>query len=80
MIWGLPVSLFAVMMMAVIGSLLVVIFSFSFAVIISVVVLNSVLYIGLTRVSSNPQLLHYSKVFPKMITFKRSSNIHYEQD
>ncbi|MEP6262863.1 MAG: hypothetical protein ABJ092_14900 [Gillisia sp.] len=78
MIWGLPISMFALMMIAVIGSLLVIIFSFSFAMIISVVVLNAVLYISLTRISANPQLLQYSKVFPKIITLKRSTGIDYE--
>ncbi len=80
LIWGLPVSLFALMMIAVIGSLLVIIFSFSFAVIISVVVLDSLLYISLTKVSANPRLLQYSKVFPKVITAKRSIPNYYEQD
>lgn len=78
MIWGLPISMFALMMIAVIGSLLVIIFSFSFAMIISVVVLNAVLYISLTRISANPQLLQYSRVFPKIITLKRSTGIDYE--
>jgi hypothetical protein len=41
LIWGLPISLFALMMVAVIASLLVIIFSFSFAVVISVFILNT---------------------------------------
>ena len=41
LIWGLPISLFALMMVAVIASLLVIIFSFSFAVVISVFILNA---------------------------------------
>lgn len=80
MIWGLPVSMFVLMMIAIIGSLLVIIFSFSFTVVISVVVVNSFLYISLTKVSANPQILHYSKVFPKVITLKKSTRIYYEQD
>lgn len=79
-IWGLPISLFALMMIAVVGSLLVIIFSFSFTVVITVFVLNAVLYISLTRLSANPQVFQVIKVYPKIISAKRSSFLHYEQD
>ncbi|MDT0651778.1 hypothetical protein, partial [Autumnicola edwardsiae] len=55
-IFGLPLSLFALMIISILASLLVIIFSFSFGIIISVFVLNSALYIALTRITSNPQL------------------------
>ncbi|UBZ08773.1 hypothetical protein LDL76_08685 [Salegentibacter mishustinae] len=80
MIWGLPVSLFALMMIAVVGSLLVIIFSFSLGAVISVFIFNCTLYISLTRLSSNPRIFQVSRVFPKAISVKRSSNLHYEQD
>ncbi|MFD2562945.1 hypothetical protein [Aquimarina rubra] len=78
MIFGLPVSLFALMMVAVIASLLVIIFSFSFGIIIGVLVFNAGLYIGLTRFAHNPQLLQFAKVFPRIISNKKSSALYYE--
>lgn len=77
-IFGLPISLFAVMMIFIVVSLLVIIFSFSFGVIIGVLVLNSVLYIALTRIPSNPQLFQMAKTFPKSISNKRNSGLDYE--
>jgi len=76
-IFGLPVSLFALMMIAVIASLLVIIFSFSFGIIIGVLVFNATLYVALTRFAHNPQLLQFSKVFPKIISNKKSTALHY---
>jgi hypothetical protein len=75
-IMGLPIALFALMMTAVIGSLLFVIFSFSFSVIIGVFVFNTVLYITLTHVTKNPALFHFKKVFPKTISNKKAYNEH----
>ena len=78
LIYGLPIGLFALMMLSVIGSLLVIIFSFGFGIITSVVVLNLSLYIFLVRLTANPQLLHYQRVFPKMISNKKISGLTYE--
>lgn len=78
MIMGLPISLFAMMMTAVIGSLLFIIFSFSFAVIISVLVLNATLYVVLTHLTKHPALLHFKKVFPLTISNKRTNSLYYE--
>ncbi|MFD0798487.1 hypothetical protein ACFQZJ_13525 [Maribacter chungangensis] len=78
MIFGLPVSLFALMMIAVIASLLVIIFSFGFGIIIGVLVFNGALYIGLTKFAQNPQLLQIAKVFPKSISNKKTSALNYE--
>jgi len=80
MIWGLPISLFALMMISVIGSLLFIIFSFSFLVIISVFVFNAILYVGLTHMIRNPALLHFIKVFPQTISNKKQSNLNYEEN
>jgi len=79
-IFGLPISLFALMMVSILVSLLVIIFSFSFGIIIGVLVLNSVLYIALTRITSNPQLFQMAKAFPQIISNKRNSGFDYEQD
>tara|TARA_R110002111_G_scaffold20335_7_gene48668 strand:- start:1194 stop:1493 length:300 start_codon:yes stop_codon:yes gene_type:complete len=77
-IMGLPIALFALMMTAVIGSLLFVIFSFSFSVIIGVFAFNGALYIGLTHFTRNPSLLHFKKVFPQAISNKKQSALKYE--
>ena len=79
-IMGLPISLFALMMTVVIGSLLFIIFSFSFTVIISVFLLNGVLYIALTHITKNPALMHIKKVFPQTISNKKGSRLHYAED
>ncbi|MBO0356015.1 hypothetical protein J0656_18500 [Muricauda ruestringensis] len=79
-IMGLPISLFALMMTSVIGSLLFIIFSFSFAVIVSVFLWNGALYTMLTHLTKNPALMHINKVFPQTISNKRSSHLYYEKD
>ncbi len=43
-------------------------------------VFNAVLYIALTRMANNPQLFQTAKAFPKIISNKRNSGFHYEQD
>lgn len=78
LIYGLPIAFFALMMLCIIGSLLAIIFSFSLGMIVSVVCLNLVLYFLLVRIASNPQLLHFRSVFPKMISNKKSSGLSYE--
>jgi len=80
LIWGLPISLFALMMVAIIASLLVIIFSFSFAVVIGVFILNAGLYISLTRIANIPRRFELTSVFPKNITNKKSSLFNYDQD
>ena len=77
-IFGLPIFLFALMMMLVLASLMVIIFSFSFGMIIGVAIFNAALYIALTRITNNPQLFQLAKAFPKIISNKRNSGIHYE--
>ena len=77
-IMGLPISLFALMMTAVIGSLLFIIFSFSFTIIISVFVFNATLYVALTHITKNPALLHFKKVFPQTISNEKQSRLSYE--
>jgi len=79
-IFGLPLSLFALMMVSIIASLLVVIFSFSFGIISGVFLFNSVLYIALIRSVNNPQIFYVAKVFPKIISNKKNSGFDYEKD
>ena len=71
-IMGLPISLFALMMTAILGSLLFIIFSFSFAVIILVLVINIALYVALTHITKHPAFLHLKKVFPQTISNKKA--------
>lgn len=79
-IFGLPISLFALMMISIVASLLVIIFSFSFGIIIGVLIVNSTLFIALTRIANNPQLFQMTKAFPKIISNKRNSGFDYEED
>jgi type IV secretory pathway VirB3-like protein len=72
-IFGLPISLFALMMIAIVASLLVIIFSFSFIVVIGVLICNATLYIALTKFAHNPQQLQIARVFPKIISNKKST-------
>jgi len=80
MIFGLPISLFALMLVCIVASLLVIIFSFSFGIIIGVLVFNSALYIVLIRITSNPRFFEITKAFPKIISNKRNSGFDYEPD
>ncbi|MEN8185504.1 MAG: hypothetical protein ABFR05_00085 [Bacteroidota bacterium] len=80
LIMGLPISLFALMMLAVIGSLLFIIFSFSLYGIMAVLLLNALLFVVLIQLTNNPTLLHLKKVFPKSISNKKSSLLNYEED
>lgn len=78
MIFGLPISLFAIMMICIIASLLVIIFSFSVGMIVGVVILNTSLYIGLTRFAHKTHFLQFSKVFPGIISNKKVTILDYE--
>ncbi|MCM4157601.1 hypothetical protein [Gramella sp. AN32] len=79
-IFGLPLSLFAMMMISIVASLLVIIFSFSFGIIIGVLSFNSALYIALTRITNNPQLFQFGVSFPNIISNRKNSGLYYEED
>ncbi|MCP9200574.1 hypothetical protein MKO06_11685 [Gramella sp. GC03-9] len=79
-IFGLPLSLFAMMMISIVASLLVIIFSFSFGIIIGVLSFNSALYIALTRITNNPQLFQLEGSFPNIISNRKNSGLYYEKD
>ena len=79
-IFGLTISLFAVMMISILASLLVVIFSFSFGIIMLVFAGNLFLYIVLSQIKNNPQLFSVGRTFPKIISNKKNTNISYGQD
>jgi hypothetical protein len=78
LIFGLPVSLFALQMAAVIGSLLMVIFSFSLLLVMAAIAINLMLYIMLLKLTHQPHILHIQKVFPTAISNKKTTVLHYE--
>jgi len=79
-IFGLPISLFALMMVSVLASLLIIIFSFSFVIIIGILIFNAALYVAMTRITNDPQLFQMAKAFPQIISNKRNSGFDYEED
>lgn len=79
-IFGLPISLFALQMLSIIGSLMVIIFSFSLVMIMAVLIFNTILYIALTRITNSTLSLTFTRVFPKIISNKKSSSLNYGQD
>jgi len=74
---GLPISLFALMMVSVLGSLLIIIFSFSFGVIVALLLFNALLFGALAQWVKNPQFLSIQKVFPRIISNKKLSPLSY---
>tara|TARA_R110002049_G_scaffold69023_5_gene178872 strand:- start:8 stop:292 length:285 start_codon:yes stop_codon:yes gene_type:complete len=80
MIFGLSISFFALQMICVVGSLMVIIFSFSLAMIMGVLVFNTGLYVALIRITNNPQPITLWGVYPKIISNKKLSLISYGQD
>lgn len=74
---GLPITLFALMMVSVIGSLLIIIFSFSLGVIVALLLFNALLFWALAQWAKNPQLLAIQKVFPRIISNKQLSPFSY---
>ncbi|MBA6153083.1 hypothetical protein [Gelidibacter maritimus] len=79
-IFGLPISLFALMMVSIIASLLIIIFSFSFMLIIGILIFNATLYVALSKLTHNPQLFQIVKAFPRIISNKKNSGFDYEED
>ena len=79
-IFGLPISMFALMMVSILASLLIIIFSFSFVMIIGILIFNAALYVALTRITNDPQLFQMAKAFPQIISNKRNSGFDYEED
>jgi hypothetical protein len=80
MIFGLPISFFALQMLSIIASLMVIIFSFSLAMIMGVLIFNTILYVALTRITNSTLSLTLTRVFPKIISNKKSSSLNYGQD
>jgi type IV secretory pathway VirB3-like protein len=79
-IFGLPISLFALMMVSILASLMIIIFSFSFVMIIGILIFNAALYVVLTHITNNSQLFQMGKAFPQIISNKKHSGFDYEKD
>ncbi|UGU15417.1 FUSC family protein [Sinomicrobium kalidii] len=77
MIMGLPIGYFAIQMISVIASLLVIIFSFNLGIIVALLVANFCLFVILTKLTRTPGLLRFRKVFPDMISNKLNSHLDY---
>lgn len=78
LIFGLPLTLFALQMVSVIGSLMVIIFSFGLGSILGALLWNPILYMVLTKVTHRPQLLQVGHPFPKHISNRQNSFLDYE--
>ncbi|WP_108246709.1 hypothetical protein [Muricauda brasiliensis] len=77
MIMGLSISLFALMMVAVIGSLLIIIFSFHFGVIVCLLLFNALLYGALLQWVKKPLQFKVVQTFPKTISLKQVNPFEY---
>ena len=80
MILGLPLSFFALQMISVIASLLLIIFSFSLGMIATILLWNIALYILLNKLVQNPGLFHFQHVFPQHISNKKLSLCYDKKD
>jgi len=74
LIFGLPVAFFALQMMAVVGSLMAVIFSFNLMLLIVMGICNTVLYGILLKLSQEPRLLQIGISFHNIISNKKISS------
>lgn len=74
LIFGLPVAFFALQMMAVVGSLIAVIFSFNLILLILMGIGNTVLYGTLLKLVQEPRLLQIGVSFPHIISNKKISS------
>lgn len=78
-IFGLPLPLFALMMAAVLGSLLIVIFSFSFGIVLGAIVFNLLLYFGLLNRSKASRVFQFYSPFPRRISNKKPTLFNYDK-
>ncbi|MBO0322180.1 hypothetical protein J0X14_07725 [Muricauda sp. CAU 1633] len=79
LIMGLPIPFFALMMVSVVCSLLIVIFTFHFGVIVGLLLFNVLLYGALGQWVKRPFQITVSKTFPDMISNKHLSPLSHVQ-
>lgn len=77
-IFGLPLPLFALMMGSIIASQLVIIFSFSFILVVGVTLFNAILFIALSRFTKAKGMLSLRSIFPKHISNQQNTGLDYE--
>lgn len=80
LIWGLPLSLFALLMVSVVASLLIIIFSFSLIMVLALSFWNAALSIGLNKMNNSSRILYIRKVFPKSISNKKDNILNHVED
>ena len=74
-IFGLPLPL---MMGSIIASQLVIIFSFSFILVVGVTLFNAILFIALSRFTKAKGMLSLRSIFPKHISNQQNTGLDYE--
>jgi len=80
LLFGLPLSFFALQLVSVIASLLVIIFSFGLGILVGTLLWNIGLFLVLSQFNNFPERFQLQKVFPKFISNKQSSQLHYERN
>lgn len=80
LIFGLSVPFFALQMLGVIASLLVIIFSFSFALIFGAMLCNGILYVVLLKLTNRPDMVQVGRVFPRSISNKKTNLLRYADE
>ena len=80
LIWGLPISLFALLMVSVVASLLIIIFSFSLMMVLVLSFWNAALSIGLNKMDNSTRILYFRRVFPKSISNKKDNILNHVED
>ncbi len=80
LIWGLPISLFALLMVSVVSSLLVIIFSFSLLMVLALFIWNAGLFLGLNKMNNGTRNLNIRKTFPKSISNKKDNILNHVED
>lgn len=74
---GLTIYFFSLIMVSIICSLLIIIFSFHFGVIVGLLLFNALLYGALLQWVKKPFQLKVVQTFPKTISLKQLNPIHY---
>lgn len=80
LIWGLPLSLFALLMVSVVASLMIIIFSFGLIMVGAFILWNASLFIGLHKMNANPRPFNFRKAFPKSISNKKDNILSHVED
>ena len=80
LIFGLPVTLFALQMVVLICSFLIVIFSFGLTTVLGSAVANIGMYTGLLKLTRSPQFFSPKRVLPKSISNQLYTELIYEAD